>query len=61
MSFNYHQEHFGATWGLTLADGTPAHTGCVAFGMDRLTLALFVRHGLDLDAWPASVRALLGV
>jgi seryl-tRNA synthetase len=61
MSFNYHQEHFGVIWGLTLADGAPAHTGCVAFGMDRLTLALFVRHGLDVAAWPTSVRMLLGL
>jgi seryl-tRNA synthetase len=61
MSFNYHQDHFGVTWNLRLADGAPAHTGCVAFGMDRLTVAMFVRHGLDVAAWPASVRALLGL
>src|SRR6201994_297893 len=36
MSFNYHREHFGTTWGIEDANGEPAHTGCVAFGMDRL-------------------------
>jgi len=61
MSFNYHQDHFGRTWDLLLADGSPAHTGCVAFGMDRLALALFVAHGLETGAWPASVRKLLGL
>ncbi len=59
MSFNYHREHFGTTWGLNLADGEPAHTGCVAFGMDRLAVALFATHGATLADWPASVRAAL--
>jgi seryl-tRNA synthetase len=56
MSFNYHSDHFGATWGLADRAGALAHTACVAFGMDRLTLALFWTHGLELDKWPASVR-----
>ena len=59
MSFNYHQAHFGTTWDIALADGTPAHTGCVAFGMDRLAIALFWTHGLDISAWPASARDAL--
>ncbi|MBV9512304.1 MAG: amino acid--[acyl-carrier-protein] ligase [Caulobacteraceae bacterium] len=59
MSFNYHQDHFGQTWDLKLANGEAAHTGCVAFGMDRLTIALFVTHGLDVKQWPASIRAAL--
>jgi len=61
MSFNYHQSHFGETWDLRDASGTPAHTGCVAFGMDRLALALFVHHGLETDAWPMDIRKLLGI
>jgi seryl-tRNA synthetase len=61
MSFNYHQDHFGTTWGLDLHDGAPAHTGCVAFGMDRLTLALFAQHGLQVAKWPAPVREALGL
>jgi seryl-tRNA synthetase len=59
MSFNYHQDHFGVTWDLVTADGEPAHTGCVAFGMDRLAVAMFATHGTDLEAWPAGVRAAL--
>ena len=61
MSFNYHQDHFGLTWDLATADGEPAHTGCVAFGMDRLAVALFATHGLQIEAWPASVREALGL
>ena len=59
MSFNYHREHFGTTWDIALEDGTPAHTGCVAFGMDRLAIALFWTHGLDTSAWPATARDAL--
>lgn len=59
MSFNYHQDHFGTTWGLRDAGGAVAHTGCVAFGMDRLAVALFWRHGLEVHKWPAPVRGAL--
>jgi seryl-tRNA synthetase len=59
MSFNYHQDHFGTTWGLATDAGEVAHTACVAFGMDRLALALFATHGLDLQRWPAVVRETL--
>lgn len=61
MSFNYHREHFGVTWGIEDAAGNPAHTGCVAFGMDRLAVALFATHGIDTSAWPASVRDVLSL
>ena len=59
MSFNYHRDHFGATWNLRNDAGEVAHTGCVAFGMDRLALALFATHGLRLPHWPAAVRKAL--
>jgi seryl-tRNA synthetase len=59
MSFNYHKEHFGEVWGLHNAKGEVLHTGCVAFGMDRLAVALFVIHGAKVTAWPVSVREAL--
>jgi seryl-tRNA synthetase len=61
MSFNYHQDHFGAAWNLRNATGQIMHTGCVAFGMDRLALALFATHGLETESWPASVRTALAM
>lgn len=61
MSFNYHREHFGKTWGLYDESGEMAHSGCVAFGVDRLTIALFATHGLSLEAWPHSVRDVLNL
>jgi seryl-tRNA synthetase len=59
MSFNYHRDHFGQVWGIRDDKGELAHTSCVAFGIDRLTVALFAIHGLDLEKWPAVTRAAL--
>jgi len=59
MSFNCHLDHFGSIWGLRDEAGAVAHTGCVAFGMDRLAIALFWQHGLDVQKWPAAVRGAL--
>jgi seryl-tRNA synthetase len=61
MSFNYHRDHFGTVWGIRDSGGEPAHTGCVAFGVDRLAVALFSNHGLDTAKWPAAVRKTLGL
>jgi seryl-tRNA synthetase len=61
MSFNYHRDHFGQVWDIRDAHGDPAHTGCVAFGMDRLAVALFANHGLEPTRWPASARRALSM
>ena len=61
MSFNYHRDHFGAVWGLASEDDVPSHTGCVAFGMDRLAVALFRTHGIDVEEWPTAVRETLKI
>jgi seryl-tRNA synthetase len=61
MSFNYHRDHFGLTWDLRDARGDAAHTGCIAFGMDRIVVALFCLHGLDPFRWPASTKLALGL
>ncbi|MDQ1687275.1 MAG: hypothetical protein QOK42_250, partial [Frankiaceae bacterium] len=51
--------HFTALHGLSCADGSPAHTACLGFGLERIVLALLAAHGLDVAAWPAEVRAAL--
>jgi len=61
MSFNYHREHFGQVWGIRDEKGELAHTSCVAFGIDRLAVALFANHGLDLKKWPAATRQALAL
>lgn len=58
-SFNYHQDHFASAFGIFTPDGEVAHTACMGFGMERITLALFKTHGFDPKKWPASVRQLL--
>jgi seryl-tRNA synthetase len=61
MSFNYHRDHFGVTWGLRDHAGDVAHTGCIAFGMDRLAVALFRTHGIDPQTWPVKVKEALSL
>ncbi len=58
-SFNYHQDHFAAAYGIELAGGGEAHTACLGFGLERITLALFRAHGLELAAWPEQIRGEL--
>jgi seryl-tRNA synthetase len=59
MSLNYHRDHFGSVWDLRNTGGEVSHTGCMAFGMDRLAVALFSAHGLYLADWPRDLRAAL--
>jgi len=58
-SLNYHQDHFGEAFGIRLADGSPAHTACVGFGLERIVLALYRTHGFDRSRWPVSVSGAL--
>lgn len=51
-SYNFHQDFFGKHLNITLPDGTPASTGCVAFGLERLALAFLAQFGLDPAGWP---------
>jgi hypothetical protein len=48
-------------WNIRDGGGVLAHTSCVAFGIDRLAVALFAVHGLDPARWPATTRRALGV
>ncbi|EXG82124.1 hypothetical protein [Cryptosporangium arvum] len=58
-SVNYHKEHFGEVFGIADADAGTAHSSCLAFGLDRVVLALRRRHGDDVSGWPPEVRSLL--
>lgn len=58
-SFNFHQEHFGATFGIRTQDGRTANTACLGFGLERIVMALFKTHGFEPAAWPGEVRARL--
>jgi seryl-tRNA synthetase len=58
-SYNYHQDFFGRHLDITLPDGSPIHTGCTAFGLERMAYAFLSQFGLDSKNWPESVREAL--
>ena len=55
-SLNDHELHFGQAFDLRLPDGEPASSACVAFGLERLLLAVLVQHGLEAAKWPIVPR-----
>lgn len=60
-SANCHQDHFGEAFGIRTDSGSVAHTACVGFGVERITLALYAQHGLQISMWPAAVRTALRI
>lgn len=58
-SFNQHHDFFGTRFGIRLAGGGAANSGCVAFGLERWVLALLAQHGVNERAWPAAAREWL--
>jgi len=58
-SYNYHQDFFGRHLDIRLQDGSPASTGCVAFGLERLAYAFLAQYGLEPAQWPEAVRSAL--
>lgn len=61
VSCNRHGDHFSASFAFGAPDGKRLDTGCVAFGLERLALALLHAHGADPAAWPRELRAGLGL
>jgi seryl-tRNA synthetase len=59
ISGNCHRDHFGHPFEIALPDGTTAHSACVAFGVDRIVMALLWKHGFELDHWPPAVAQTL--
>ena len=55
-SYNYHQDFFGRNLNISLPDGSPIHTGCIAFGLERMAYAFLSQYGLDKQQWPVAVR-----
>ncbi|MGH7565796.1 MAG: hypothetical protein ACREK2_03105 [Gemmatimonadota bacterium] len=55
-SFNHHLDFFGGRFRIRLDSGATAHTGCVAFGLERWVLAFLGQHGTDTRDWPSRAR-----
>jgi seryl-tRNA synthetase len=49
-SVNFHRNFFGERCDIRIADGEPAFTGCVAFGIERWISALTTHFGNDAEA-----------
>ena len=60
-STNCHMDYFGKTFDIKTPDGAIAHSACIGFGLERVTLALFKHHGLDPDHWPQEVKNALAL
>ena len=58
-SFNHHHDFFGTRFAIRLPDGSPAHSGCVAFGLERWVLAVLAQLGTADADWPAGAREWL--
>ena len=58
-SFNHHHDYFGTRFAIKLTSGAPAHSGCVAFGLERWVLAVLAQHGVNEHDWSAPGRAWL--
>jgi seryl-tRNA synthetase len=50
-SVNLHHEHFGEAFSIT-RDGAPAHSACIAFGIERWLYAVTDGYGTDPASWP---------
>jgi seryl-tRNA synthetase len=55
-SYNYHQDFFGRQLNMSLSDGSPAHTGCAAFGLERMAFAFLAQYGSNPEQWPSAIR-----
>ena len=54
-SFNDHELFFGDAFKISLTDGSPAWSGCVAFGLERWLMAVLVTHGVEPSGWPVTL------
>lgn len=61
VSVNCHRDFFGTAFGVSTAAGEVAHSACVAFGIERIALALVRSHGFDPASWPPDVKASMGL
>jgi seryl-tRNA synthetase len=51
-SANCHKDHLGQRFGIRSGQRDPAHSSCMAFGLERTVLALIHAHGDRLTDWP---------
>jgi hypothetical protein len=57
-SVNTHRNYFGERCNITLKNGEPAFTSCVAFGLERWLAVLLDRHGGNAEAALEAIRSV---
>jgi seryl-tRNA synthetase len=55
-SANLHHDHFGEAFGISIGGG-PAHSACLAFGIERWLYAIMDRYGEEPGNWPSVAKA----
>ena len=55
-SHNYHSDFFGRAFHTEVEGGSPMHSVCVAFGLERWLYAFLQQHGSIPACWPDPVR-----
>jgi seryl-tRNA synthetase len=58
-SFNYHQDVFGRAFDIRDTEDQFLHSGCEAYGLERIALMVFAQFGLDPAGWPKSLAEQL--
>lgn len=58
-SSNLHKDHFGLAFDIRTDHGDIAHSSCIGFGLERITLALIRAHGFTPAEWPVRIRDTL--
>jgi seryl-tRNA synthetase len=60
-SFNNHETFFGDAFNIRDGEGSAVTSACVAFGVERWTLAILLAHGINSANWPElGARAAAG-
>ncbi|HLK56027.1 MAG TPA: aminoacyl--tRNA ligase-related protein [Chthonomonadaceae bacterium] len=55
-SLNYHTDFFGRTFNVSVEEGGPMHSVCIAFGLERWVYAFLAQHGNQPERWPSVIR-----
>lgn len=56
-SFNFHDDFFGHSFGITLDNGQVTSSACTGFGIERFVYAFVCQYGPEPAHWPAEVAA----
>lgn len=54
-SINWHGDHFGKMFDACHGNEHHIHSGCLAFGLERLTYAFVCHYGLEESNWPTTL------